>query len=91
MKIEDTLIGNICSGKWLKFPSMHARRTEFFLGVYPDRQLVTAFGGYQGAHINTIEEFDGESDWDFLAQDLKEPKSEMAGVTVPDGIIVENC
>lgn len=78
-------------GKWLEFPSMHARRTEFFLGVYPDRQLVTAFGGYQGAHINTIEEFDGESDWDFLAQDLKEPKSEMAGVTVPDGIIVENC
>ena len=33
---------------------MNARRTEFFLGIYPDRQLVTAFGGYQGAHIKGI-------------------------------------
>ena len=73
---------------------MNARRTEFFLGIYPDRQLVTAFGGYQGAPINrynTIEEFDGERGWDVRAEDLKESKSEMAGVTVPDGIIVENC
>ena len=46
---------------------------------------------HQGGHINTIEEFDGEIGWDFLAQDLQEPKSEMAGVTVPEGVIAENC
>ena len=44
-----------------------------------------------GGHISTIEEFDGELGWDFLAQNLQEPKSEMAGVTVPEGVIAENC
>jgi len=78
-------------GKWFEFPSMRHKRTEFFLGAYFDRQLVTAFGGYQGGHLNTVEEFDGESDWDYLAQDLLQPKSEMAGVTVPDGVILEIC
>jgi len=78
-------------GKWSELPSMRARRTEFFLGAYPERQLLTAFGGEQGGHISTIEEFDGELGWDFLAQNLQEPKSEMAGVTVPDGVIAENC
>ena len=70
---------------------MRHKRTEFFLEAYFDRQLVTAFGGYQGGHLNTVEEFDGESDWDYLAQDLLQPKSEMAGVTVPDGVILEIC
>ena len=45
--------------------------TEFFHGIYPDRQLlIAAFDGYQGSHLKTIEGFDGEIDWDFLAQDL---------------------
>ena len=50
----------------------HCTPTEFFHGIYPDRQLA-AFGGYQGSHLKTIEGFDGEIDWDFLAQDLQEP------------------
>ena len=49
-------------------------RAQFSLGIYPDRQLA-AFGGYQGSHLKTIEGFDGEIDWDFLAQDLQEPRA----------------
>lgn len=79
------------AGKWDEFPAMRHRRTEFVLEAYSDRQLVTAFGGYQGGHLNSVEEFDGELDWDYLAQSLKEPKSDMALVTVPDGLISENC
>lgn len=70
---------------------MRHRRTEFALQAYKNHELVTAFGGYQGGHLNTIEEFDGEVDWDYLAQNLQEPKSKMAVVTVPDGVIAENC
>ena len=49
--------------------------TEFSLGIYPDRQLA-AFGGYQVNHLKTIEGFDGEIDWDYLAQDLQEPRTQ---------------
>ena len=53
---------------------MHtAHRLNFFHGIYPNRQLA-AFDGYQGSHLKTIEGFDGEIDWDFLAQDLQEPR-----------------
>ena len=38
-------------------------------------KYVAAFGGYQGGHLKTIEGFDGEIDWDFLAQDLQEPRA----------------
>ena len=52
---------------------------------------MTAFGGFQGDHLDTIEEFDGEMDWDYTAQNLKEPKGNMAIVTIPSGLIEENC
>ncbi len=70
---------------------MRHRRAEFVLQAYEGENLVTAFGGWQGGHLNTVEEFDGEVDWDYLAQNLQEPKSKMAVVTVPEGFITENC
>lgn len=78
------------SGAWSEFPPMQHRRTEFVLGSY-ENDLLTAFGGYQGGHLNSVEEFDGESTWEYLIQYLQEEKSDMALVTVPDGLIPENC
>ena len=59
----------------LTFCAVHtAHRLNFFHGIYPNRQLA-AFDGYQGSHLKTIGGFDGEIDWDFLAQDLQEPRT----------------
>ena len=63
------------TGTWQEFPEMRHRRTEFVLEAYDHDGLVTAFGGYQGGHLNTVEEFDGELSWDYLGQTLQEPKS----------------
>jgi hypothetical protein len=69
---------------------MRHRRTEFGLDSY-ENDLLTAFGGLQAGHLNTIEEFDGELDWEYLVQYLQEPKSLMATVHIPDGQIPEDC
>ena len=53
---------------------------------------LAVFGGYQGGHLNSVEVFEAETGkWEYLDQYLQEPKSEMAHVTVPDGLILENC
>ena len=49
------------------------------------------FGGYQAGHLNTIEIYHEGSDWTYSSQYLQEAKSQLAAVTVPSGIIPENC
>lgn len=88
--VKTTEFFDFQQGSWEEFPSMRHRRTEFVIGVY-DEELVTAFGGYQGQHLNSVEEFDGELNWDYLGQTLQDPKSKMAIVTVPNGYISEDC
>ena len=57
---------------------------------WPPRLAV--FGGYQGGHLNSVEVFEAETGkWEYLDQYLQEPKSEMAHVTIPNGLILENC
>ena len=90
MYLQYTILALI-SDSWAEFPELRHRRTELVLGSYENDVLV-AFGGYQGGHLNSVEVFDGEtSSWDYLDRYLQEPKSEMAHVTVPDGLILENC
>ena len=50
----------LISDSWAEFPELRHRRTELVLGSYENDVLV-AFGGYQGGHLNSVEVFDGET------------------------------
>ena len=52
-------------------------------------ETISVFGGLQAGHLDTVEIYDTE--WNYLSQYLQEPKSELAVVTVPPGLIPENC
>lgn len=76
---------------WIDFPAMRHRRTEHVMAVDDLDETISVFGGLQAVHLDTIEVYDEEADWDYLSQHLQEPKSELAVVTVPAGLIPENC
>ena len=74
---------------WIDFPEMRHRRTEHVMAVDSVDDTISVFGGLQAGHLDTIEIYDNE--WNYLSQYLQEPKSELAVVTVPAGLIPENC
>ena len=67
---------------------MRHRRTEHVVSVDQD-DVISIFGGFQAGHLDTIEEYDEGSEWTYLSQYLQEPKSQLAVVTLPAGIILE--
>ena len=69
---------------------MRHRRTEHVVSVDQD-DVISIFWGFQAGHLDTIEEYDEGPEWTYLSQYLQEPKSQLAVVTVPAGIIPENC
>ena len=50
---------------------------------------LAVFGGYKGEHLDSVEMF--EEDWIYLGRHLEEPKSKMAIVSIPSGLIKETC
>ena len=50
---------------------------------------LAAFGGYKSGHLDSVEMF--EEDWIYLDRHLEEPKSKMAIVSIPSGLIKETC
>ncbi len=69
---------------------MQHRRTELALAAFEDGSMV-AFGGYQGGHLDSYEEYFDDVGWDYVNDYLSEPKSKMGMVLVPEGMIAENC
>jgi hypothetical protein len=51
---------------------------------------LSVFGGYKNGHLDSVETFEDDM-WMYLGQHLEEPKSKMAIVSLPPGLIRVNC
>ena len=91
----------MCKHRWqipaiwclLYHPPMKHRRAEFSMDstLNHDYNLkhLSAFGGYKSGHLDSVEMF--EDEWMYLGRHLQEPKSKVAIVSLPSGLIKENC
>ena len=84
---------NADHGVWADHPPMKHRRAEFSMDstLNHDYNLkhLSAFGGYKSGHLDSVEMF--EDEWMYLGRHLQEPKSKVAIVSIPSGLIKENC
>ena len=84
---------NADHGVWADHPPMKHRRAEFSMDstLNHDYNLkhLSAFGGYKSGHLDSVEMF--EDEWMYLGRHLQEPKSKVAIVSLPSGLIKENC
>ena len=84
---------NADHGVWADHPPMKHRRAEFSMAstLNHDYNLkhLSAFGGYKSGHLDSVEMF--EDEWMYLGRHLQESKSKVAIVSLPSGLIKENC
>ena len=84
---------NADHGVWADHPPMKHRRAEFSMDstLNHDYNLkhLSVFGGYKSGHLDSVEMF--EDEWMYLGRHLQEPKSKVAIVSLPSGLIKENC
>ena len=51
---------------------------------------LAVFGGYKNGHLDSVEVFEDDT-WMYTGRRLEEPKSRMAMVSLPEGLIRQNC
>ena len=86
----------------MPLPSLPENRLYFcpFITLYiapPSRytheinsKQLAVFGGYKNGHLDSVEVFEDDT-WMYTGRRLEEPKSKMAMVSLPEGLIRQNC